>query len=92
MNEKLGVIVFVTIGVPFSKIPIMQKVMLYIDGNDSPVSVARQLRRDVADNIDIHGWIGEKNFSPEELYYEVFVSVDDTVPFTRSDNAPKEKR
>lgn len=89
INVKEGSIVFVTIGVPFSNIPIMQKVMIYVEPTtDTPVTAAKKLRKQVADNIEDHGWVAGTNFKPTELYYEVFKSVENTIPFACSANAP----
>lgn len=85
-------IVYVTIGVPFSNIPIMQKVSVFVDPNtDTPVTAAKKLRKQVADNIENYGWIKGTNFNPSELYYEVYGSVDNQVPFACSANSRKAK-
>ncbi len=89
-NEDRGTIVYVTIGVPFSHIPIMTKVMMFIeaDTNSSPAKVAKSLRKQVADNIENHGWVKGTNFTPAELYYEVYGTIDAEKPFSASVNAP----
>lgn len=93
MEEKEGTIVFVTIGVPFSKIPIMQKVMVWVDTEDGTVTqAAKALRKRVADNIENHGWVKGTNFTPAELYYEVYGSVDSDLPIRFSANAPVANR
>lgn len=88
MNTKEGTIIFVTIGVPFSSIPIMQKVMMYVEPTtDTPVTVAKGLRRQVARDLFLHGWTPGENFTSEELYYEIYGSVDNNIPFAASANA-----
>jgi len=84
-----GMIIFVTIGVPFSRIPIMQKAMLFVDqSTDTPVTVAKNLRKHVADNIEMFGWVKGTEFEPSELYYQIFGSVDNQIPFSVSSNSP----
>lgn len=88
MNE--GMIVYVTIGVPFSSIPIMQKVSIYVEPTtDTPVTAAKKLRKQVADNIEEYGWVAGTRFTPAELYYEVYGSVDNNIPFACSANSRK---
>jgi hypothetical protein len=88
VTAKEGQIVFVTIGVPCSNIPIMQKVRLYVEPTtDTPVTAAKKLRKMVADNIENHGWVVGTKFTPAELYYEIYYAVDSTVPNFCSDNA-----
>lgn len=88
INVKTETIVYITIGVPFSNIPIMQKVMVYVDPTiDTPVTAAKKLRKMVADNIEIHGWVKGTNFTPSELYYEIYGSERNEVPFAMSFNS-----
>jgi len=88
-DEEKGLIVFVTIGVPFSHIPIMQKVMIWVDTEqNTPITSAKILRKQVADNIEQYGWVKGTNFTPAELYYEIYGSVDNNIPFHASLNAP----
>lgn len=86
-------VIFVTIGVPFSKIPIMQKVAIYVDLDvDTPVKAAERLRKQVADNIENYGWVAGTNFTPAELYYEIYQSVDQRMTMvTFSENSPRRK-
>lgn len=85
---KQGMIIYVTIGVPFSAIPIMQKVRIYVEPTtDTPVTAAKKLRKMVADNIENHGWVIGTNFKPSELYYEVYSTPEHTVPFAMSFNS-----
>lgn len=87
-SVKEGTIIFVTIGVPFSSIPIMQKVRIYVEPTtDTPVTAAKKLRKMVADNIENHGFVKGTNFNPSELYYEIYGSVDNNVPFACSENS-----
>lgn len=87
--KKQDDIIFVTIGVPFSKFPIAQKVMMYVDHDvNTKTQVAKKLRKQIADNIENHGWVRGTHFDPSELYYEVYLSVDATVPFFASANSP----
>jgi len=88
-KEGTGTLIFVSIGVPFSSVPIMQKVMLYVEPTvDTPATAAKKLRKEVADNIEKHGWTPGKNFTPEELYYEVYVTSKSLLPYTASLNSP----
>lgn len=88
ISVKRGTIIYVTIGVPFSNIPIMQKVMTFVDPTiDTPVTAAKKLRKMIADNIENHGWVKGTNFTPAELYYEIYGSVDNSVPFAMSFNS-----
>lgn len=87
-NAEKGIIVFVTIGVPFSSIPIMQKVMIYVNtALDTPVTAAKKLRKMVADNIENHGFVRGTKFTPAALYYEIYGRVDNNVPFAMSFNS-----
>lgn len=89
VTVKEGTIIYVTIGVPFSHIPIMQKVMIYVEPTtDTPTTAAKALRKQVADNIENHGWVKGTNFTPAELYFEIYGSVENLVPFHCSANAP----
>lgn len=88
MQEKSGTFIFVTIGVPFSKIPIMQKVMMYVEHGETAVRVAKGLRKQVADNIENHGWVPGTNFTPAELYWEAYVGVNNERPHIASSNSP----
>ncbi len=83
--------VFVNIGVPFSNIPIMQKVMIYQKAFLTPILAAKWLRSQVAKNLDVYGWHCEINFKEEELYYEIYGSPENTVPFAMSFNSPYRK-
>lgn len=88
VTVKTGTVVYVTIGVPFSNIPIMQKVMVYVEPTtDTPVTAAKKLRNMVADNIESHGWVKGTEFKPSELYYEIYGSVSNEVPFAMSFNS-----
>lgn len=88
ITVKTGTIVYVTIGVPFSSIPIMQKVMVYIEPTiDTPVTAAKKLREMVANNIETHGWVKGTKFNSSELYYEIYGSVTNEVPFAMSFNS-----
>jgi len=88
-KEIEGYLVFVTIGVPFSRIPIMAKVMTYVEPTtDTPVTAAKKLRKLVADNIENHGWVRGTRFTPAELYFEVYRAADNELPFAFSTNAP----
>jgi len=91
--ERKHDIIFVTIGVPFSRIPIAQKVMLFVDLETgvTPQQVAKGYRKAVADNIENHGWVLGTNFDPSDLYYEIFHDVENTIPFARSDNSPNHR-
>ena len=83
-------IIFVTIGVPFNRIPIMQKVMIYVDieSGETQVQAAKKLRKQVADNIENHGFVVGTNFTPSELYYEGYAKVENNIPFIMSSNSP----
>lgn len=84
--------VYITIGVPFSNIPIMQKVHTYVDLTvKSYVQAAKELRKQVADDIEKYGWIKGPNFTPAELYFEIYPGVDSAVPFAMSFNSPYRK-
>ena len=88
VTVKTGTIVYVTIGVPFSNIPIMQKVMVYVEPTiDTPVTAAKKLRKMVADNIENHGWVKGTKFTPSDLYYEIYGSVENEIPFAMSFNS-----
>jgi len=80
-------IIFVTIGVPFSNVPIMQKVMLVVKEDSNRLKTAKALRKWVADNIEDHGWIPGTKFKPSELYFEIFRDADDDIPFSMSFNS-----
>jgi hypothetical protein len=81
-------IVYVTIGVPLSSIPIMQKVMLFVDlEKETHTAAAKRLRKMVADNIQDYGWVTGENFTPAELYYEIYGTVTATKPIFASANA-----
>lgn len=83
-----GNIIYVTIGLPFSSIPIMQKVMIFVDpSTDTPVTAAKKLRKMVADNIENHGFVRGTKFTPAALYYEIYGQVDNNVPFAMSFNS-----
>lgn len=91
-TQKEGTIIFVTIGLPFSNIPIMQKVMIYVelDGSKdlhSHVDAAKVLRNIVAENLEMHGFQKREKFTPEELYYEIYGSVENQIPFACSANS-----
>lgn len=82
-------IIFVTIGVPFSSIPIMQKVSCFVDLEvDTTIKVAKRLRNMVADHIEEYGWVKGTAFNPSELYYEIYENVTDTIPLYCSSQAP----
>jgi hypothetical protein len=89
MDEvKEGDVVYITIGVPFSNIPIMQKVMTYVEPTcDTPVTAAKKLRKMVADNIENYGWTAGTKFTPAELYYEIYTRIKDDIPFAMSFNS-----
>lgn len=88
VEVRQGTIIYVTIGVPFSNIPIMQKVMIYVEPTtDTPVTAAKKLRKMVADNIESYGWTKGTKFNPSHLYFEIYGSVDNAVPFAMSDNS-----
>lgn len=62
--------------------------MTYVEPTtDTPITSAKKLRKQVADNIENHGWIKGTEFTPAELYYEVYASSDNTVPFAMSFNS-----
>lgn len=90
IETKKDDVIFVTIGVPFSKIPIMQKVAIFVDfqGGETIWSAAKKLRKMVADNIEMHGWEKGTKFTPADLYYEIYPGVDYTVPISGSANCP----
>ncbi len=85
-------VIYVTIGVPFSNIPIMQKVSVFVDRDtDTSITAAKKLRRMVSDNIENYGWVRGTNFTPAELYYEIYGSPTNEVPFAMSFNSPYRK-
>lgn len=82
-------VIFVTIGHPFSKIPIMQKVSCFVDLEiETPVKTAKKLRNMVADNITMYGYVKDTRFNPSDLYYELYYNVDDKIPSCCSANSP----
>lgn len=88
-TEKGGII-YVTVGVPFSSIPIMSKVVLFVNyAKETHVQVAKKLRKQVAENIENHGWVRGTEFNPSELYYEIYANVDNEFPYFCSSNSPK---
>lgn len=88
IKVKEGTIVYVTIGVEFASIPIMQKVMIYVEPTiDTPVTAAKKLREMVADNLEMFGWKKGEAFDPSYLYYEIYGGVNNTVPFACSANS-----
>lgn len=89
VESDRGMIVYVTVGVPFSCIPIMQKVMLFVDLNEEThVAAAKRLRKMVADNIENYGWVAGTEFTPAELYYEIYGTITAEKPIFASANAP----
>ncbi len=89
MEQTKSDIVLVTIGLPFSKIPIANKVLCFVDeSTDTPVTVAKKLRKMIVNNIQDYGFSKDTLFHPSDLYYEVYITVDDTLPKYCSDNAP----
>jgi len=91
MLEEDGDIVYVTIGVPFSSIPIMEKVMIFVDPKRTPIQAAKELRKNVADSIEDYGWVRGTNFKPSELYYEIFENRTDEKPTLMSFKSPYRK-
>jgi hypothetical protein len=91
MLKQDGEVIFVTIGVPFSSIPIMEKVYCFVDReeNNTPIKVAKVLRKQVADNIENHGWVKGTKFTPAELYFEIYVSKEANQPVIASSNSRK---
>jgi hypothetical protein len=88
MNQGRSQIVYVNIGVSFSSIPIMQKVMVSFDPNMwNAVEAANNLRRMVAQNIEQFGYDRGENFDHTALYYEIYGDVNNTVPFAMSFNS-----
>lgn len=88
-NTTIDRIIFVNIGVPFSKIPIMQRVMIYVDLEvETDIRAAKKLRLQVAKNIESYGWVKGTEFKPSELYYEVYETVDAKYPIHGSPNSP----
>lgn len=82
-------IVFVNVGVPFSSIPIVQKVTIFVDlRKETVVQAAKRLRKLIADNIEDYGWVKDRNFNPSELYYEVYENINDVFPLYCSAQAP----
>jgi hypothetical protein len=92
--EPKHILIYVTIGIPFSRTPIAQKVMLYVDldGGGTSLQAAEEYRRFVGDNIEMHGWVSGTNFNPSDLYYEIFYDVDNTIPIAASPNSPYYKK
>lgn len=89
-ESEEGSIIFVTIGVPFSNVPIMQKVMLWVNTEkETEVQVAKNFRKQVADNIENHGWVKGTKFTPAELYYEIYRQANDEQPYSLSPNSPR---
>ena len=87
--KKLDDIIFVTIGVPFTSIPIAQKVMMYVDRDvNTRVDAAKKLRQDIADHLEDHGWLRGENFSADQLYYEIYLTADSKCPHMASVNSP----
>jgi hypothetical protein len=66
----------------------MQKVMVAFDPDlATAIDAANNLRRLVASNIEQHGFDRKENFDHTALYYEIYGSVDNTVPFAMSYNS-----
>lgn len=88
MERKDGYLIFVTIGVPFSSIPIMTKVMVFVDAPaETDIQAAKKLRKLVADNIENHGFVRGTEFNPSDLYYEIYLNHDHREPQKASMNS-----
>lgn len=81
--------IYVSIGLPGERIPFLDRVLiLLVEGtNETPVQAAKKFRKHVADNICDYGWMPGAKMNPAGLYYVVYKSKDDTVPFAWSENA-----
>lgn len=88
MSTGKNQIVFINIGVSFSSIPIMQKVMTSFDPDlCTAVDAANRLRRLVAEHIEQFGFERGPNFDYKALYFEIYGNPDNTVPFSMSFNS-----
>lgn len=87
MNEQ----VYVTIGHPQSRIPIMPLVAVQADSEQDLREQAKKLRKVVADNAGHYGFRtpsgGSVTFKPSELYWAVFNTIDGQAkPILHSEN------
>ncbi len=80
--------VFITIGWEHSNIPMGEKIATYIFDNESPVKIAKKLRKQFADNAENHGWVKGTRFNPSQLFYAIYDDIDETQPFAFSENTP----
>jgi len=83
--------VYVTVGHSTGRFPIIKKVcmLVYEDIGETPVQVAKKLRKQVADNAFGYGYVLGTVFKPSELYYEVYINVDAKMPYAESTNSPR---
>lgn len=82
---------FITIGVEFSNIPMERKIAAYVNLEiETPVKVAKQLRKTFAKHPSNHGWsIYTKPFKPSQLFYAIYDCVDSIEPWAYSKNIPQ---
>jgi len=81
-------VIFVDIGVPFSDIPIIVRAFIFVDLEKQTTSAAAiEYRKQVANNIENHGWVKGTSFAPEELYYEIYNNRTDEMPVAMSWNS-----
>lgn len=80
---------FITIGWQHSNIPMGNKMSVYVDTDiTTPVKVAKQMRKNFADNAENHGYVKGTTFKPSELFYAIYENVDDVCPIFFSKNTP----
>jgi len=76
--------VYVTIGFPTVGFKLTEKTVCFIESGETPVQVAKQLRKQVADEASTP----KCYIPPSALYYEIYENVTDKVPFFVSVNSP----
>lgn len=82
-------VIYVTIGLPGSNIPIVEKAGIYVDhaGGETPVQAAKLLRKRISDSPFDYGFTRDTKFKPSQLYYEVYITVYNEAPYACSLNA-----
>lgn len=80
-------LIFVTIGVLISPIPMGKKIAIHFDPTiETPIKAAKRLRKEFAEEAQYHGFAPGTKFKPSELYYLIYKTAKDLEPFAKSEN------
>lgn len=79
--------IYITVGHPCSKIPSLSMVKVFVADGEKEVSYAKEIRKDVAEHPQEHGFVKGIKFNPSDFYWAIFDKKDGLEkPRLHSDN------